>query len=405
LSEAGLMKKKILYFDCYSGVSGDMTLGALLDLGLEIGRLQELLDGLSIKNYSLTAEKVSRGGISGTRAVVRADESPPVERHLSEILQIINQSDLPRAVIEAGSAVFKSLAEAEAAVHGIPVEKVHFHEVGAVDALVDIVGTAAALYLLEIDEIQCSPLPAGRGEVMTEHGRLPLPAPATLELLARRQVPVLGSSSDFELVTPTGAAIVTALADKFGPIPAFNIEKVGYGAGSKDPGYPNYLRLLLGSYQKTGLQYEEEVTILETNVDDQNPEIFGYLMDLLIRAGALDVYYTPVQMKKNRPAVQLTVLSPPGKTAQLQDLLFYETSTLGVRLTTARKIMRPREVETVRTGWGSVRVKYSPEPDGRFPLSYAPEYEDCRAVAESSGLPLKEVYRMVDQLFRKKAEE
>ncbi|MCJ7806870.1 MAG: nickel pincer cofactor biosynthesis protein LarC [Clostridia bacterium] len=394
--------EKILYFDCYSGISGDMALGALLDLGLEIDRLREMLAGLALPGYHLEAEKVSQGGLSGTRAIVRVDDLPSIVRHLPDILRLIDQSDLPGPVCEKSSAIFESLAEAEAAVHGIPADRVHFHEVGAVDAIVDIVGTSAALFLLEIDRIYCSPLPAGRGEVETAHGRLPLPAPATLELLVKRQAPIRGRDVDFELITPTGAAIVATLADSFGPIPAFNIEAIGYGAGSIDPGYPNYLRLLLGYQQITGSFHEEEVVIIETNIDDLNPEIFGYLMERLFEAGALDVCYTPVQMKKNRPAVQLTILSSQDKVKLLQDLIFAETSTLGLRLTTARKIMRPRELETVQTEWGSIRIKYTPALNRGNVHHFAPEYEDCHKIAKLSGLPLKEVYRIAEFLFRNK---
>ena len=393
-------RQRIIYFDCYSGISGDMTLGALLDSGLELKRLQEVLAGLKLKGYKLEAEKTSRGGITGTRALVRLDSSSPVKRHLPDILGLIAKSELPAAVCKKSSAVFNRLAEAEAAVHGIPVEKVHFHEVGAVDAIVDIVGSVSALFLLEIDRIYCSPLPLGRGEVHSAHGRLPLPAPATLELLAKRNVPIEGRDSDFELVTPTGAAIVTALADTFGPLPAFNIETVGYGAGSIDPGYPNFLRLISGSLHMSDPAYEEEVAVIETNIDDQNPEIFGYLMDKLFTAGALDVYYTPVQMKKNRPAVQLSVLAAPEKAGLLQEIIFYETSTLGFRLTTARKIMRPREVATVETEWGPIRIKYSTMPDREHSMHFAPEYEDCQKIARKSGLPLKEIYRLAEYHFR-----
>ena len=379
-----------------------MALGALLDLGLELKSLQDLLSGLNLPGYCIEVEKVNRGGIAGTKAVVKLKDSLPVQRHLAEILGLIEKSSLPQPVKNKSGAIFQSLAEAEAAVHGISVEKVHFHEVGAVDAIVDIVGTSAALFLLEIDRIYCSPLPAGRGEVQTEHGRLPLPAPATLELLSKRKAPLRGVDLDFELVTPTGAAIVTTLADSFGPLPSFNIEAVGYGAGSIDPGYPNYLRLLLGSRQQAVPAYEEEVVIIETNIDDLSPEIFGYLMERLFEAGALDVCYTSVQMKKNRPAVQLTILSSPDKVKQLQDLVFFETSTLGLRLMTARKIMRSREIITVQTEWGPVRIKHSPAVEPNLSSHYAPEYEDCQKIARLSGLPLKEVYKLAESLFRKR---
>lgn len=394
------IEEKILYFDCYSGISGDMTLGALLDLGIDLPHLQEILSGLDLDGYHLDVDKVNRGGIAGTRVVVSLNDDPPVRRNLPDILSIIEDSSLPGPVKAKSKAVFQNLAEAEAVVHNIPVEEVHFHEVGAVDAMVDIIGSAAAMYLLEIDRIYCSPLPAGRGVVHTAHGRLPLPAPATLELLAMRKTPIYGSDYDFELVTPTGAAIITTLADSFGPLPVFNIEAVGYGAGSIDPGYANYLRLLLGHHQNIKSSQEEEVAVIETNIDDLNPEIFGFLMERLFAAGALDVYYTPVQMKKNRPAVQLTILATPDDIKPLQNLVFSETSTLGLRVTTARKIMRSREISKVDTKWGQIRIKYCPVSEQAYPLHFSPEYEDCHRIAQLSGLPLKEVYRLAEHLFR-----
>jgi hypothetical protein len=392
---------KIVYFDCYSGISGDMTLGALLDLGLELEMLREMLAGLNVVGYRLEAEKVTSGGIAGTKASVILEAGDPVTRHLSDILQIIESSDLPLQVKENSVAVFQRLAEAEASVHGTAIEKVHFHEVGAVDAIVDIVGTASALYLLGISEVYCSPLPLGGGEVQTEHGRLPLPAPATLELIAHRQIPVKGREANFELVTPTGAALVATLAKSFGPMPDFTINKVGYGAGSHDPGYPNYLRVISGEKTVMQMLHDEEVLVLETNIDDLNPEIYGFLMDKMFEAGALDLYFTPIQMKKNRPSVQLTVLSPPHLQQKLQALIFNETSTLGLRVSRAQKVMRRRDVLAVETRWGPIRVKYATMPKGQFPLSFAPEYEDCRKVAIESGLPLKEVYRLAEALFKK----
>jgi pyridinium-3,5-bisthiocarboxylic acid mononucleotide nickel chelatase len=392
---------KILYFDCYSGISGDMTLGALLDLGLKLELLNEMLAGLNLGGYRLEAEKVTRGGIAGTKASVTLEAGDQVARHLSDILQIIESSDLPLQVKENSVAVFQRLAEAEASVHGTVIEKVHFHEVGAVDAIVDIVGTASALYLLGISEVYSSPLPLGGGEVQTEHGRLPLPAPATLELIAHRQIPVKGRDASFELVTPTGAALVATLAKSFGPMPDFTINKVGYGAGSHDPGYPNYLRLISGEKAAMQMLHDEEVLVLETNIDDLNPEIYGFLMDKIFEAGALDLYFTPIQMKKNRPSVQLTVLSPPHLLQKLQAIIFSETSTLGLRVSRTQKVMRRRDVLSVETRWGPIQVKYATMPKGNFPLSFAPEYEDCRQVAVKSGLPLKEVYRLAEALFRK----
>ncbi|MDW7739116.1 MAG: nickel pincer cofactor biosynthesis protein LarC [Bacillota bacterium] len=389
-----------IYFDCYSGISGDMVLGTLLDLGLELNRLQKMLDGLKLPGYRLESEKISRGGIQGTRAKVILEDQKPVMRNLPEILSLIDKADLPQPVRENSTAVFNNLALAEAKVHGISVEKVHFHEVGAIDAIVDIVGASCAFYLLEVEHIFCSPLPTGRGEVKTAHGKLPLPAPATLELLALRNVPIRGSEAEFELVTPTGAAIITTFAEAFGPIPALTLELVGYGAGSHDPGYPNYLRTLMGTAAGKVIGYDEEVLLLETNIDDLNPEIYGYLMKKLFTAGALDVYYTPIQMKKNRPAVKITVLTSPDMANIISDLLFLETTTLGVRLTYGRKIMKHRETAVVETDWGPIRIKYVPQGDNAIPVHYAPEFDDCQAVAEKSTLPLKEIYRLAESLFR-----
>jgi pyridinium-3,5-bisthiocarboxylic acid mononucleotide nickel chelatase len=394
------VKLKIVYFDCYSGISGDMILGALLDSGLDLNSLCAMLDGLKLSGYRLEAEKVKRGGIAGTKANVVLDKQKQNERTLPAILNLIEKSGLPEKVKAQGSAIFQSLAEAEATVHGTTVDQVHFHEVGAVDAIVDIVGTAAALYLLNIEEIYCSPLPLSSGEVQTAHGLLPLPAPATLELLAKRKIPVRGSLADFELVTPTGAAIVTSIAKEFGPLPDFTAEAVGYGAGSHNPAYPNYLRLILGYRDVAASFYAEEVIQVQANIDDLNPELFGYLMEKLFADGALDVFFTPVQMKKDRPAVLLTALAPPHCLAAIRKIIFAETSTLGLRLTTARKIMLPRKTATFETEWGPVRIKYCPSESGGKPLHYAPEYDDCCKIARTSGLPLKEVYRIAESLFR-----
>ncbi|MFO7951610.1 MAG: nickel pincer cofactor biosynthesis protein LarC [Bacillota bacterium] len=395
--------ERVLYFDCYSGISGDMTLGALLECGVKLSDLQAMLKKLKLSGYTLETKKVKRGGLAGTRALVRIEEGIPVERNFGDIISIINNSELPLPVKNNSTAIFRCLAEAEAAVHDTAIEKVHFHEVGALDSIIDIVGTCAAIFLLGVDRIYSSPLPAGRGAVTSAHGKLPLPAPATLQLIAKRGVPVEGRDWGYELVTPTGAAIVTALAEKFGSIPAFNVETVGYGAGSIDPGYANYLRVLAGKLHLTMSGLEEEVKLIEANIDDLNPEIYGYLMEKLMAAGALDVYYTPVQMKKNRPGVQISIIALPKNVDILQNLVFRETTTLGLRISTARKVMRQREEKKVETEWGEVRIKFSPEPDGEeYPLQFSPEYEDCRFIAEKSGLPLKEVYRLAEYLFRKK---
>lgn len=390
---------RVAYFDCYSGISGDMTLGALLDCGLEISRLQEMLSGLPLSGYRLEASRVSRYGLAGTDLRVVLEESSSEQRHLSEIKELIHRSILPEPVKEKSSAIFDNLAAAEAAVHGVPIEDVHFHEVGAVDAIVDIVGSVAAMHLLEIGQIYCSPLPVGGGTVISAHGLLPLPAPAVLELLQRRRVPVYGRETRHELVTPTGAAIITTLAAAFGPPPAFALEAVGYGSGKLDPGYANYLRIFTGSVARPSVFNQEPLQVIEANIDDLNPEIFGYLMERLFAAGAWDVYYTPVQMKKNRPAVKLTVLTSPQHLNRLVEIVFQETSTMGLRVLGAQKYIRSRKMVTVATEWGPVRVKLTPVEAGAGPQHYAVEYEDCAGIARRTGIPLKEIYRRVEGLF------
>lgn len=397
-----LCGSKIAYFDCYSGISGDMILGALIDCGLELRQLQELLSGLKLPGYRLEAKKVSRHGLAGTDVQVLVDPGASSRRHLPEIKELLRRSDLPAPVKENSIAVFENLASAEAAVHGLSIDEVHFHEVGAVDAIVDIVGCAAGLYLLQIGRLYCSPLPLGGGMVSSAHGLLPLPAPAVAELLRRRRVPVYGRETRHELVTPTGAAIVTTLAEAFGPPPPLELEAVGYGSGKLDPGYANYLRLFTGSGAVSSTYNQEPLQLIEANIDDLNPEIYGYLMERLFAEGAWDVYYTPVQMKKNRPAVKLTVLAPPQHLNRLVETVFRETSTMGLRVLGAQKYTRPRSTEIVETEWGPVRVKLVPGEagSGEAPLQYAVEYEDCCAIARRTGLPLKEIYRRVELAFR-----
>lgn len=390
---------RVAYFDCFSGISGDMTLGALLDCGLEISRLQQMLSGLALPGYRLEASRVSRYGLAGTDLRVIPEGVSSEQRHLPEIKELIRQSTLPDPVKEKSSAVFDNLAAAEATVHGVPIEDVHFHEVGAVDAIVDIVGSVAAIYLLGIGQIYCSPLPVGGGTVNSAHGLLPLPAPAVLELLQRRRVPVYGRETRHELVTPTGAALVTTLATAFGPPPSLTLEAVGYGSGKLDPGYANYLRIIIGNGTPSSAYNQEPLRTIEANIDDLNPEIFGYLMERLFTGGAWDVYYTPVQMKKNRPAVKLTVLTPPQYLNQLVEIVFQETSTMGLRVLEAQKYTRPRRVVTVTTEWGPVRVKLAPVEADEGPQHYAVEYEDCARIARRTGIPLKEIYRRVERLF------
>ncbi len=396
------MKKKIIYLDCYSGISGDMFLGALLDAGLSLPLLSEQLSSLPLSGYSLKMEKVCKYGITGTSFQVLTEEENSHFRNINHINDIVSASDLPGPVIKRCKSVFHKLAVAESSIHGVTVEEVHFHEIGALDSIIDIVGSVTALHLMGVDDVICSPLPLGRGLIEIQHGKVPLPAPATAALLAERGVPVYGVDTQGELVTPTGAALVTSLAEDFGEIPRVSLESVGYGAGKKDYGIPNFLRVMIGSVVETGLTYREKVDIIEANIDDLNPEITGYVMEKLFEEGALDVFFTPVQMKKNRPAVKLTVLSPPGKAELFMDTIFRETSTLGCRIMDAQKVMLPRCIEEVDTPWGPVRIKIVNNNNSGVFLNFSPEYEDCLAIARREGIPLREVYQTINQLYCKK---
>ncbi len=407
-----LWESNLLYLDCYSGISGDMFLGALVDAGLALTDLQAALARLPVKGFRLTARKVNRGGISGTLLQVITgdnlkDESNDINnntgpfRNLTQITALYDRSSLPLPVKEKCIAVFRQLARIEAAVHGVTMEEVHFHEVGALDAIADITGVVVGLYILNIDEIICSPLPLGRGMVNCRHGILPLPAPATVKLLTERDVPVYGADIDAETVTPTGAALVTVLAERFGKIPSFNLKKTGYGAGSREFPFPNFLRVLLGSKENHNLKDNRElcrektsIEVIETNIDDTSPEILGYVMNLLLEKGAADVYFTAIQMKKNRPAVKITVLSPPEISSALIKILFHETSTIGCRVFSAEKHILPRRVEIAETPWGEVRVKVTGTPP--WVMDFSPEYEDCLRIARRENISLKDVYKAVE---------
>ena len=386
----------LAYLDCFSGMSGDMFLGALLDAGVSFERLQAGLAALPLEGYRLALEPYTDKGIRGKRLIVQVTETPQPERHLSEIQQIITSSQLPAAIQQRALAVFQALGEAEAQVHGVSVEAVHFHEVGAVDALVDIVGAAIGVEELGIDRIYASPLPLTRGQVQTEHGLLPVPAPATLELLRRVGAPWTPRTAEGELVTPTAAAILASWA-RF-ETPAMTIRQVGYGFGRKQLPWANCLRLCLGEPMEASKLETDEVMVLETNLDNLSGEVLGDLMERLFQAGALDVTYTPMQMKKNRPATQISVVAPPALAEQLSLLLLRETTTLGVRMSRWQRLKAGRRQEVVETPLGTVRVKLK-LLEGRV-VSAAPEYEDCRHLAESTSLPLREVYARLDAFLQ-----
>ena len=381
---------KICYLDAFSGISGDMTVGALVDAGADAAALGEQLMSLGT-GAAFRLEKTTRRGIAATKFHVDAAESK-THRHLHNILEMIAKSGLSAGAKENASAVFEQLGEAEAKVHAIPVEKVHFHEVGAVDSICDIAGACAGFDLLGIEVVHCSPLNVGSGTVRTEHGVLPVPAPATAELLKGK--PIYSRGPSVELTTPTGAAISSTLATEFGALPPMRIAATGYGAGSKDfAEHANVLRVLIG--HASGAEEATTVAVLEANIDDANPQVLGYAMERLIEAGALDVSLEPVLMKKNRPGTLLRVIAKPEDRELVAELIFAETTTLGLRLYSAERRVKARRWQDVETPHGKVRIKIS--EDG----SFAPEYEDCRKIARECGIPLKEVLALATLAYLK----
>ncbi len=383
---------KIAYFDCIAGAGGDMILGALIDAGLPEITLRERLAALNLDDFELRCRRVDKNGFAATKVdVIVADDAPA--RCLPDIEAIVTESDLPPAIKERAVSIFRRLGEVEAGIHGVALEQVHLHELGGVDTIVDVVGALAGLDALGIERVIASPLPMGRGFVRGAHGQIPLPAPATLALL--KGAPIVGSNLDMELVTPTGAVLLSSLAETFGPIPAMTLTSVGYGAGGRDLPIPNVLRLLLGNQPAPAEGSVETLALLETNIDDLNPEIYDYVMGRLFKSGALDVLLTPIQMKKNRPATQLSVLCRPADVDKLTAILFAETSTLGVRRQMVQRHCLARSIHQVETPYGSVRVKVARW--GQDQIKAAPEHEDCRQLDESSGIPLREVYRAAEQ--------
>jgi hypothetical protein len=378
---------RVAYLDCFSGVSGDMLLGALIDAGAAVATLSDELSSLPLDGWGLATEPVLRAGIAATRAVVNVSEPQP-PRTLPDVVSLIEGSRLPGEDKERSAGVFRRMAEAEAAVHGETPESVHLHDAGAIDAIIDIVGTVVGLRLLGVDAIYCSPLPTGDGEARGPHGALPVPAPATLALLERANAPIRAGGRG-ELVTPTGAALVTTLA-KFEQ-PPMAVTAVGYGAGSRDdPERPNVLRLWLGEISTAE---SAEMVLIETNIDDSTPEVLAYALEQLLALGAADAWLTPVTMKKGRPGVVLSILCRQPDEEAMVRLVLRETSTLGVRARPVRRWEAGREVVEFQSSLGPARVKVKRLP-GDAPV-IAPEYEVCRELAAASGLPLQEVYRMV----------
>jgi len=413
------MEKRILYFDCFSGISGDMTIGALLDLGIDQDLFLAELNKIHLDEFEIEIKRGLKKGISGTDFTVHLthqehsheehthehthehhhDHSHEHEhthehhhtekphdhahtRNLSDIYKIIDSSDLSEYVKTASKKIFLIVAEAEAKIHAKTIDEVHFHEVGAVDSIVDIIGAAICVEMLQIDEIQCSDINLGSGFVHCEHGVFPVPAPATLEIL--KGVPVYSRNAKKELTTPTGAAILKALCSEFGSLPEFIIEKIGYGLGKRDMETPNVLRVIIGKKKSPST-----LTMLETNIDNMNPEIYSYLFPKLLDNKALDVFVTPIIMKKNRPANILSVLCNEEMAGQLEEILFTETSTLGIRKYKVEREELQREFKNVTTRYGMITVKYAFR-NGKL-LKFTPEYEDCRLIAEKTNVPLIQV--------------
>ena len=380
---------KFAYFDCFAGASGDMILGALIDAGLSVDILKEELGKLSLSGYDVSAKKGTKRGISGTTFDVAVSEDHH-RRGLKDVVAIIQNSILSDGVKTHSQGIFTRLAEAEAKIHNTSVDKIHFHEVGAVDAIVDVVGACIGMEKLGIEEVHVSTIHVGTGTLECAHGTLPVPPPATLELL--KDVPVRSSGIEHELVTPTGAAILTTLAKGFGPMPAMTVDNTGYGLGSRDLEIPNTLRVVIGERDEgTG---EDAVQLIETNIDDMNPQFYEYIIEALFAQGAKDVFLTPIVMKKSRPGVILSVLASPEDVEKLTGIIFQETTTLGVRISDVKKRhVLEREIITVKTEWGEARVKIRRMKDGS--QTVAPEYDDCKRIAGEKHVPIREVYEAV----------
>jgi pyridinium-3,5-bisthiocarboxylic acid mononucleotide nickel chelatase len=379
------------YFDCFSGISGDMTIGALVDAGASFEVLRDQLATLHVPGFDVAIEKVTKQGIAGTKFHVHVHDPGTRHRRLRDIEAILHASGLAARIQGRALEVFTRLAEAEATIHHTSVDQVHFHEVGAIDSIVDITGAVIALDLLEVRRIMASPVNVGAGFVRAAHGVLPVPGPATAELL--KGAPTYARGQDGELTTPTGAAILATLAEGFGPLPQLCVERIGYGAGTKDlPQAPNLLRIFVGEDSTRG--DADVITVLEANLDDMNPEWFEYVQEQLFMHGALDVFYTPIFMKKNRPATKLTVLCESSKLERIVETIFQGTSTFGVRTYEVRRQKLQRASQIVKTSYGQISVKIG-EWHGQV-VQISPEYESCRQAAQRCGAPLKEIYRAAE---------
>lgn len=380
----------IAYLDCFSGISGDMFLGALLDIGLPFEELKKAIGSLPFQGYSIDYKKEMKNGLSATGFLVSVHGHHHVHRNLTDIENIINAGKLSDPVKQRSMRIFRSIAEVEGCIHGHPPEEVHFHEVGAVDSIIDIVGAVFGVDYLGITAFNSSHIPLGSGFIKSGHGTIPVPAPATLALL--KNIPVYSSGLEYELVTPTGAALIKEFVTSFEGLPPMVVGKIGYGAGTRDlPDRPNLLRIVTGQDAKES--GTDTVAVLEANIDDTNPEWLGFLMERLFKEGALDVIFTPVYMKKNRPGIQVEVIGHPETKDQLIEILFRESTTIGIRYRYSQRKILKREETEVDSPWGSIRVKKIIGPDGSFFIQ--PEYEACKAIAQEHGIPLKDIYATV----------
>lgn len=393
---------RTLYFDCFAGASGNMILGALLDLGIDRGELERRLSGLRIEGFKLKAETVDRSGISSCHVDVIVPEVDS-HRHLHHIEKIIHEAELSDGVKERAIKIFTLLAEAEARVHGTDVAKVHFHEVGALDAIIDIVGACIGFEMLGIEQFAASKLHVGSGFVSMAHGKFPVPPPAVAELLKGK--PIYSTEIEGELITPTGAAIIAAVCESFGTIPEMSVEATGYGAGTREYNdFPNVLRLMVGEAAELGTTQSidhDELVLLETNIDDSTPQAIGFVMERAFELGALDCWLTPVQMKKNRPGVVVSVLASPGAKDALLEMLFSETTTIGIRTSPVARVSLDRRFETVKTQFGECRIKIAMK-GGRV-VKAMPEYEDVRRLALENRLPFRIVWESAAEAGRERA--
>ncbi len=391
------MTNKLAYFKCPTGIAGDMCLGALVDMGVSLEYLIKSLSSLGIdEEYSLHCEKVQRQGQTATKFHVNLTNHHHHHRHLRDIQLLINNANFPQQVTDWSLAIFNKLAIAESTIHNTTPDQVHFHEVGAIDAIIDIVGTCLGLNYLGIEELYCSPLPLGGGTVKAAHGKLSVPVPAVLELLQSREVPIYSNSIEKELVTPTGAAIVTTLVKEFGNVPKMTLAKIGFGAGSSDFELPNILQIWLGNQRETDL-ISEKIMVLETQIDDMNPQIFGYLFERLLAIGIKDVFTQSIGMKKSRPGILLTVICDEEKVDLCEEIIFSETTTLGIRKRIETRKILPRKLIEINTKYGIAKVKIATKNNQI--INIQPEYEDCVKLAKTNNVSFQIIYQEILNLM------